>query len=192
MNDNFIVKDYTNEDKDGYIYYYDDNKILLISQEKTSIHKYSAVKITNNFIIKDKKDFIIIKDRYIVVEYGDYLLININNGEYAGIIKQKYNIILPEIDDNIKVEKYTGGMLDGFLYYSNFYNKEKPNDNLIKKIVTQNNEDEYLFNHELHINEYQFVYFNNENRKITYNDKLLMNKDKVLLDVLYKNAVSYV
>lgn len=192
MNNNFIVKDYTSNDKDGYMYYYDDDKILLVSQEKTSIHKYSAVKITNNFTIKNKEDFAIVKNRYIIVEYGDYLLIDINSGKYTGVIKQKYNIVLPEINDGIKIEKYTGGMLNGFLYYSNFYNKENPDNNLIKKIIVQDNEDEYLFNHELHINEYQFVYFNNENKKITYNDKLLMNKDKVLLDVLYKNAVSYI
>lgn len=176
----------------GYIYYYDNNKIFTISLKQIKIHKYSVIKITPEMKIQNKEDFKIIKNKYIILDFNDYLMIDTYTGKYIGIIKNIYEIPLQKRYSNYKIEKYTGGKLDGYLYYRDFYNKEAPEENLIKieEKLSENN-DNYFTTDDIEISEYPFININNNFNKIEYSDKIII-EDQEILDILYNNSVSFI
>lgn len=229
------IVNYDDKYKNGYIYIYDDDgKILTYSEDRLSISKEPCIKVFPNFIwhFKDNfKDKIIEIDKdniFVIPEFGDYLIINQRSGKYEGIMDKKYYGIYDRInkqyyypanglyDYNLKIEKYTGGMLDGYLYFSDklitdvtSYNNKKILNNNINKIPIKNNDaNEYIFGHVLEIYEIPFIQspdrkvnnspiFNSPAKKIRvgYDDSLLYGKNDDNIygfdKTLPKNSIGY-
>lgn len=206
------IVDYDDKYKNGYIYIYDDGKILIYSEYRLSISNKPCIKIFPDFIWHFKDDF---KDKiieinkdnvYVLPEFGDYLIINQRSGKYEGIMDKKYYGTYDRInkqyyypanglyDYNLKIEKYTGGMLDGYLYFNNKLITDINNDNQtvienkINKIPIKNNyADDYIFGHMLEI--YEIPFIQSPDRKV--NESLVFNSPAKKIRVGYDDILLY-
>lgn len=206
------IVDYDDKYKNGYIYIYDDGKILIYSEYRLSISNKPCIKIFPDFIWHFKDDF---KDKiieinkdnvYVLPEFGDYLIINQRSGKYEGIMDKKYYGTYDRInkqyyypanglyDYNLKIEKYTGGMLDGYLYFNNKLITDINNDNQtaienkINKIPIKNNyTDDYIFGHMLEI--YEIPFIQSPDRKV--NESLVFNSPAKKIRVGYDDILLY-
>lgn len=206
------IVNYDDKYKNGYIYIYDDGKILIYSEYRLSISNKPCIKIFPDFIWHFKDDF---KDKiieidedniYVLPEFGDYLIINQRNGKYEGIMDKKYYGTYDRInkqyyypanglyDYNLKIEKYTGGMLDGYLYFNNKLITDVDNnnqiiiDNKINKIPIKNNyADDYIFGHMLEI--YEIPFIQSPDRKV--NESLVFNSPAKKIRVGYDDILLY-
>lgn len=206
------IVNYDDKYKNGYIYIYDDGKILIYSEYRLSISNKPCIKIFPDFIWHFKDDF---KDKiieinkdnvYVLPEFGDYLIINQRSGKYEGIMDKKYYGTYDRInkqyyypanglyDYNLKIEKYTGGILDGYLYFNNKLITDINNDNQtaienkINKIPIKNNyADDYIFGHMLEI--YEIPFIQSPDRKV--NESLVFNSPAKKIRVGYNDILLY-